>query len=80
MKKFILSISALLIAMMTMAQTQSLLKLVQDYSGKWGFCTQSGRMVIKPKYDNAFPFRDGFAAVERDGKWGYINEQGVYSG
>lgn len=76
MKKLILSISAALMAMMAMAQTLSLLNLVQDYSGKWGYCTQSGRIVIKPKYDNAFPFRDGFAAVERNGKWGYINEQG----
>jgi hypothetical protein len=27
---------------------------------------------ITPQYDNALAFSDGYAAVEMDGKWGYI--------
>lgn len=35
-------------------------------------------MVIKPQFDNGFPFSDGLAVVEIDDKLGYINKKGKY--
>jgi hypothetical protein len=32
---------------------------------------------ITPQYDNALAFSDGYAAVEMDGKWGYIDTTGT---
>lgn len=28
------------------------------------------------KFDSHFSFKEGFAAVQKDGKWGYINTKG----
>jgi hypothetical protein len=41
---------------------------------RWGYVDVMGRLVIEALYDNARPFSEGLAAVERDGKWGYIRE------
>ena len=30
-------------------------------------------MVIEPQYDDARSFSNGYAAVQKDGKWGFIN-------
>ena len=43
--------------------------------GKWGFINKEGNLVIKPQYEDARPFSNGFAAVKIDGKWGYINSE-----
>ena len=31
--------------------------------GKWGYIDESGKMVIKPQFDDARAFFDGLAAV-----------------
>lgn len=46
------------------------------YSTKYGYANSRGYMVIKPKYDEARMFREGFAAVMKDGKWGFIEPSG----
>lgn len=44
--------------------------------GKWGYKTDSGKVVIEPTYSEAFNFREGLACVELDEKCGYINKNG----
>jgi hypothetical protein len=44
--------------------------------GKWGFVNENRKIVIKPVFDDAFPFSEGLAAVKINDKWGYINEDG----
>jgi len=36
---------------------------------KWGFCDTHGNIILEPKYDEAKPFSDGMAAVNRGAKW-----------
>lgn len=44
---------------------------------KFGFADKNGNIIVDYKYDKACEFnRYGFASVEKDGKWGSINEQG----
>ena len=43
---------------------------------KVGFINRTGKFVIKPVYDDAMPFKDGCAAVNNNGKWGFIDENG----
>lgn len=46
---------------------------------KWGFVTQTGLLIMNPpSFDNAFGFKDGFAAVSLDGSWGIIDESGAF--
>ena len=33
------------------------------------------RIFVQPQYEDAWSYRDGYAAVKKDGKWGYINSQ-----
>ena len=42
-----------------------------------GFVDQSGHIVVPPIYDQVFSFREGLAAVKRDGKWGFIDSSRV---
>lgn len=37
----------------------------------------SGNVVVKPKYDLAWEFREGMSPVRLDSLYGYVNEQGV---
>lgn len=43
--------------------------------GKFGY-TQSGKVVIKPKFDAGFSFHSKLATVKTNGKWGAINKKG----
>ena len=49
-----------------------------DKSGdmKFGFIDKAGRQFIPPRYGDAFPFREGLAAVTVAGKFGYIDRSG----
>lgn len=49
---------------------------VQHTLGGYGFMDKTGRLIIPGNYDLAANFSDGLAAVKKDGKWGYINQQG----
>ena len=46
--------------------------------GKWGFINQRGLYVIEPKFDWAWNFNEGIAAVSVDSKWGFIDKEGNY--
>ena len=44
---------------------------------KWGFVDRNKNMVVTAKYDKVTEFNKyGFAAVEKDGKWGAIDKEG----
>jgi hypothetical protein len=43
---------------------------------KWGYINLKGNYIIKPQFDNAFPFSEGLAAVRKNNKWGFINKEG----
>ncbi len=45
----------------------------QDNSGKWGFVSLEGEVMIKPEYEEALSFSNDLAAVKKDGAWGFIN-------
>lgn len=47
-------------------------------SEKWGFIDQSGNYVINPQYDDASSFREGLAAVKKDGKYGFVDTRGKF--
>jgi hypothetical protein len=44
--------------------------------GRYGYRSEDGRMVIEPRFEQAWTFSDGRARVRRDGRWGYIDRRG----
>jgi hypothetical protein len=51
--------------------------LIPFRSGKlWGYASPEKQIVIKPMYDDAKLFHEGYAAVKKNGKFGYINTTG----
>ena len=49
----------------------------QALDGNWGFYhLATSRMVWAGRFDELRSFSEGYAAVKRDGKWGYINRRG----
>lgn len=42
----------------------------------WGFADADRKIIIAPAYEEADFFSEGFAAVKKGGKWGYINKTG----
>lgn len=43
---------------------------------KWGYMNISGELVIKTKYDEAYPFENNRGRVKMNGKYGFINKKG----
>lgn len=46
-------------------------------NGKWGF-GNGLNIVIQPRFDEVFCFKDGLACVDDGGMFGYINDKGDY--
>ena len=44
----------------------------------WGYIDRSGKTIIFPRFDDAFPFSEGLAAVRSHGKWGFIDRNGKW--
>ncbi|MGN7055431.1 WG repeat-containing protein, partial [Neisseria sp. P0003.S004] len=44
-------------------------------TNKYGYINTKGEMVIPPKYEEAFYFNEGLAAVKILDKWGYIDKR-----
>lgn len=42
-------------------------------NGKYGYMDKFDQVVIRPKYIDARQFNDGFAAVNLNNRWGFIN-------
>lgn len=42
-------------------------------SGKFGYCDSAGKNIIKPRFDDAQPFRNGYAIVGENGRYGVID-------
>lgn len=51
-------------------------QLFLDAAGKYGYKDSNGNIVIRPVFENAWPFHEGFAVVRQNGKYGYIDEDG----
>ena len=62
---------------MLSAFAQEKLSSFRDKESKlYGFKNEKSEVVIKPEYQDITSFSEGFAAVKKDGKWGYINTKG----
>ena len=48
-----------------------------EVAGKWGYIDKTGKMVIKPQFDDAFNFEENdWARVKVNDKYGYIDKSG----
>ncbi|OHD53420.1 MAG: hypothetical protein A2014_04025 [Spirochaetes bacterium GWF1_49_6] len=45
-------------------------------NGKWGFIDNTGKIIVAPMYDFAFPSSDGMNMVKEGAKFGYVNIEG----
>lgn len=43
----------------------------------WGFVDLEGNVVVKPRYEECYPYREGLARVRRAGKYGFIDVAGL---
>lgn len=43
---------------------------------RWGYIDKTGRVVIEPAFEDAWPFSGGLASVLINGKWGYADKTG----
>ena len=48
----------------------------RNEKGKYGYVDDSGAVVLKHDYNEAYPFADGMAKVRKGNKWGFIDSQG----
>lgn len=48
------------------------------YSGQFGYLDENQNWIIKPQFDAAREFKNGYAAVRKNGKWGIIDKSGEW--
>ena len=53
---------------------ESGLVAVSDGNGLWGYCDETGELVVDFRYEDAKSFSGRLGAVRYAGKWGYINK------
>ncbi len=78
MKKILLVILLLTFTAVGFAQTKDkempLFWIQED--GKYGYIDKTGKVIIKPQFQNTMGFNEGLAATKMDGKYGYIDTKG----
>jgi hypothetical protein len=57
--------------------SEGVVAVTDQAKGRTGFIDMTGKLIVDFKYTTVQPFHEGLAAVELDGKWGFINKQGV---
>ncbi len=73
MKNYILLFALLSFALSLPAQD---LKIHIDKKGRCGYVNEQGEVVIKCRYEIAFPFENDIAKVGKGGKFGFIDNEG----
>jgi hypothetical protein len=61
------------------AQESRHILLPVSVGGKSGFIDRTGRVVVKPLFDEVKDFSEGLAAVRLGLNWGYIDESGYFT-
>ncbi len=54
----------------------AVLRVAKNKDGVYGYIDENGTLVIEPKYDMAYPFKNNKALVSLLGKWIYIDKMG----
>jgi hypothetical protein len=69
---------ALLLAFATpvFAQDADMSAIPYRHGDLWGYANMNKDIIIKPEYEEADFFHEGFASVKKGGKYGYINREG----
>jgi hypothetical protein len=44
----------------------------------YGFVDLKGKIVIEPQWEDATDFHEGYAAVNKKGKWGWVDKAGLH--
>ena len=73
MKRRILFFSLMMVGQLLYAQLKPFYSNLND---KYGYKDATGKVVVAPKYDLAYPFAEGRAAFRLAGKYGYLDESG----
>jgi uncharacterized protein YkvS len=76
MKNRIISLVVFLIATSSFCSAQSFDLVPYRVKDKWGFADSTGKVKIKPQYQDVIPFNKGYAAYKKNDKWGVIDVKG----
>jgi len=49
-----------------------------EKNGKWGYIDRTGKVIIRPQFEDAYYFSEGLAAVKLGDKLGYIDKTGRF--
>jgi len=75
MKRALLSLTFIVVFAFSGSAQDSRLFTI-EVKGRTGYIDNTGKIVIKPQFDEAWNFSEGLAPVRVDDKWGYIDETG----
>src|SRR5690348_2918687 len=75
-KNLLLLVLSVLVGMQVFAQDPDLTAIPYRKGDLWGYATIDKSILITPQFEQAQLFYEGYAAVKKNGKWGYINKAG----
>ena len=74
--KFLVAVILVIFSAPVFAQTADMSLIPYRKGDLWGYATTEGIVAIKAEYTKADLFHEGLAAVQKGGKYGYINKEG----
>ncbi len=75
-RKIIFLFAAVSITAVSFSQKADTTLIPYRLGNKWGFANAEKKIIIKPVYDDAEWFSQGFAVVKKGNRFGYINPAG----
>jgi hypothetical protein len=51
---------------------------IDAWGNRCGYIDENGKVIVRPRFSDGLEFVDGIAAVQRRGKWGFIDRAGKF--
>ncbi len=76
MRKFFILILVIFYGLNLQSQSKEFMLIPFELNGLWGYMNDEKKIIVEPKYEEAFITFNSIARIKKNGKYGYIDNKG----